>query len=240
MIANIYSLISRYVTLINIRSKDMVQRVLYIIFLLPLIPSAISAQPVDKNIGHLVNPEMTRLPSNPFIGIKKWMALAQKEKLGEPTTVIATIWNKHPAARVLSLYKTTDKGIIFCNPSNMNTGRQLQVNPNTAAELYWKTNPELEKKLNRTLFRQIRLEGISKKTVALEQYKVELIKNNKKSRGHSLCYLLEPNWIQFSLLWHKDNVLMYNDVEYRKMAGNKWTMDHIRTTNKLRNEELGP
>ncbi|MTB53608.1 pyridoxamine 5'-phosphate oxidase [Lewinella sp. W8] len=87
---------------------------------------------------------------NPMLQFKQWFEAALENKIPEPNAmVIATIDEKgRPAARVVLLKETTERGFIFYTNYDSRKGRELNHNPQIAVVFNWLEHQQ-----------QVRIEG---------------------------------------------------------------------------------
>lgn len=104
----------------------------------------------DFNHGELLD----NVPKDPLVFFEKWYNQAfQSEKEANAMTISTVDANHKPSSRVVYLKELSDDHFVFFTNYNSHKGHDLANNPNIAASFFWKN-----------LERQIRIEGIAKKS----------------------------------------------------------------------------
>jgi pyridoxamine 5'-phosphate oxidase len=96
---------------------------------------------------------------NPMLQFKQWFEAALEDNIPEPNAmVIATIDERgRPAARVVLLKETTDRGFVFYTNYESRKGQELAANPNIAVAFNWLEHQQ-----------QVRIEGRVEKLSAAQ------------------------------------------------------------------------
>jgi pyridoxamine 5'-phosphate oxidase len=96
---------------------------------------------------------------NPMLQFKQWFEAALEDNIPEPNAmVIATIDERgRPAARVVLLKETTERGFVFYTNYESRKGQELAANPNIAVAFNWLEHQQ-----------QVRIEGRVEKLSAAQ------------------------------------------------------------------------
>ncbi|AUS80773.1 pyridoxamine 5'-phosphate oxidase [Actinoalloteichus sp. AHMU CJ021] len=88
----------------------------------------------------LVLPEFDVPPADPFVLLRRWIALAEEYRVREPLAVsLATVDAAgRPSSRVVLIKEVVDGGLVFTSHTGSRKGRDLAVQPWASMNFYWR------------------------------------------------------------------------------------------------------
>lgn len=88
----------------------------------------------------LVDPGFDTPTKNPLYLLQKWLDEADNLNIAEPRgMVLSTVDSRcHPSSRVVLLKECDETGIIFTTSSTSTKGKDLELNPFAAGNLWWR------------------------------------------------------------------------------------------------------
>lgn len=161
--------------------------------------------------------DFNALDSDPIKVANQWI---NSPKIQSTDTILATVWDDHPAVRFTRLSKITDDGFIFYTSPLLNMVKHFKKTPAVALDIIVHSSPNC--------IHQIRVEGRITTESTLPNRVMIHKKNNKATSAKFKIYTIKPNWIQFSSLSDSKTKPVYMDIEYT-LHHDKWKRDDVRS-----------